>query len=228
MNYNNICVFDFETGGRDPNSCEILQIGACMIDRWNLEIIDTFNSLAKPRFPDKVEDGALEVNRLSREDLDKAPDIKIVWEQFTSWVNKYNKSKGALGPYNAPIASGYNIIGYDLPILSRYCKEFGPWDEKKATQKLFNQIYKFDLMDHMWFWTENNDQIKSLKLTSVCEWMGFSKADLENAHDAMQDVKNTAQIIVKLIRMQRSLTSVSPSTGKPRLEMRNSFGHGEE
>ena len=82
-------------------------------------------------------------------------------------------------------------------------------------------------MDHMWFWTENNEEVKSLKLTSICEWMGFSKEEIENAHDALQDVKNTAKIIVRLLRMQRSLTSAGEH-GQPRLKMKNAFGHSTD
>ena len=138
-------------------------------------------------------------------------------------MNKYNKSKGPLGSYRAPIPAGYNIIGYDMPIVQRYCEKYGPWDKKRGDQKLFNQLHKLDLMDHMWFWTENNDDLKSLKLTSVCEWMGFSKAEIENAHDALQDVKNTAKILVRLMRMARTLTA-GDEYNSPRLQMKNSFG----
>jgi DNA polymerase III epsilon subunit-like protein len=228
MNYNNICVFDFETSGINKNTCEVLQIGAAIVDRWNLEVVDTFNSLAKPEDMDAIEEEALQINRIKREDLEVAPDIKIVWGQFVNWVNKYNKSKGPLNTFRAAIPAGYNIIGYDMPIVQRYCKKFGPWDEKRQEQKLFNQLHKIDLMDHMFFWTENNDTIKSLKLTSVCEWMGFAKEDIENAHDALQDVLNTSKIVVRLLRMQRALTAVSDSTGEPRLQMKNAFGHGQE
>ena len=111
MNYNNICVFDFETSSADKNTCQILQIGAAIIDRWNLSVIDTFNCLAKPEDMETVEDEALQINRLKREDLEKAPDIKIVWGQFVNWVNKYNKSKGPINAFRAPIPAGYNIIG---------------------------------------------------------------------------------------------------------------------
>lgn len=228
MNYNNICVFDFETSSADKNTCQVLQIGAAIIDRWNLNIIDTFNCLAKPDDMDAVEDEALQINRLKREDLAKAPDIKIVWGQFVNWVNKHNKSKGPLNTFRAPIPAGYNIIGYDMPIVQRYCKKYGSWDEKRKEQKIFNQLHKIDLMDHMFFWTENNDTIKSLKLTSVCEWMGFTKDDVENAHDALQDVLNTSKIIIRLLRMQRSLTAASEDTGQPRLKMKNAFGYGQD
>ena len=61
MDNRSICVFDYETGGKNKNTCEITQIGACIIDRWSLEIIDTFNSLAKPLDFDAIEDEALKI-----------------------------------------------------------------------------------------------------------------------------------------------------------------------
>ena len=221
--YNNICVFDFETGGIDPNECEITQIGACIVDRWNLKVIDEFESMAKPENISAVEQGALEVTGFTIEQLEKAPDVRLVWGKFVDWVNKHNKSKGNIGSFMAPIPAGYNILGYDMIILNRYCKKYGPWDENRKRQKLLNPIYKIDLMDHMWFWTENNPDVKSLKLTSVCEWLGFSKSDIENAHDAMQDVRNTANIVIRLMNMQRNLTG-SDGT-EARLNMKDSFAN---
>ncbi len=223
MDNRNICVFDYETTGRDKNKCEITQIGGCIIDRWKLETIDTFKSMAKPLDFDAIEEEALQVTGITREQLEEAPNIKIVWSNFTNWVQKYNKSKNGNNSFMAPIAAGYNITGYDLPITDRYCKKYGPWDEKWQTQKLFNPVYKIDVMDHMWFWTENNAEVKSLKLTSICEWMGFTKAEIEGAHDALQDVKNTAKILIRLLKMERGLTDINPETGEPRLQMKDSF-----
>ena len=68
--YNQICVFDFETGGANPNECEITQIGACIINRWDLKIIDTFESMARPENLDRVEQGALEVTGFTLEQLE--------------------------------------------------------------------------------------------------------------------------------------------------------------
>ena len=50
MNYNKICVFDFETDGTNPEQCSPVQIAAVMIDPLNLEIIPNseFNCNFKP------------------------------------------------------------------------------------------------------------------------------------------------------------------------------------
>ena len=39
INYNKICVFDFETDGSDPKVCSPVQIAAVIIDPIKLEIV---------------------------------------------------------------------------------------------------------------------------------------------------------------------------------------------
>ena len=39
INYNKICVFDFETDGSDPKECSPVQIAAVIVDPINLEIV---------------------------------------------------------------------------------------------------------------------------------------------------------------------------------------------
>ena len=50
INYNKICVFDFETDGSDPRACSPVQIAAVIIDPIKLEIIPNseFNINFKP------------------------------------------------------------------------------------------------------------------------------------------------------------------------------------
>ena len=39
-----IIVFDFETGGRDPNTCQVTQLAALALDGRNFNLKGTFNS----------------------------------------------------------------------------------------------------------------------------------------------------------------------------------------
>ena len=64
---------------------------------------------------DPVEDEALDITRKTRAALAKAPSPKTVWNKFGNFVNKYNWKKT---PYFAPIASGYNINGFDMIIVT--------------------------------------------------------------------------------------------------------------
>jgi len=199
----------------------VLQIGAAIIERNSLEIIDKFNSLLKPEDFSTLEEEALQVNHLKVEDLEKAPDTKIVWEQFTNWVNKYNIHKNKSN-YGACIAAGYNINNFDLIIADRYCEKYGPWDEKRGQQKLFSQIHKYDVFDLMDFFNESNSELKSMSLGSVMEYMGVDEEVRKGAHDALFDVLATSAILIKLLKAQRYLTARN-SEGNRRLTMKGAL-----
>ena len=203
-----IIVFDFETGGRNPMRCQPTQIAAIALDGRNFRLKGEFNSMMRPILDDDkaiaagvdpVEEGALKVTGQTRAKLARAPLPKGVWKKFCAFVNKYNW-KGT--PYFAPIPAGFNIIGYDMHIVNRLCKEFGPWDDNRQQQKLFHQIYKIDVMDDVWLWTEGDPDVKSISMDSLRERMGLSS---ENAHDALQDVKDTANIFIKLQKSRRAV-----------------------
>lgn len=203
-----IIVFDFETGGKNPMRCQPTQIAAIALDGRNFRLKGEFNSMMRPIIDDDkaiaagvdpIEEGALKVTGQTRAQLAKAPLPKGVWKKFCTFVNKYNW-KGT--PYFAPIPAGFNILGYDMKIVDRLCKEYGPYDDKRQSQKLFHQIYKIDVMDDVWLWTEGDPSVKSISMDSLRERMGLSS---ENAHDALQDVKDTANIFIKLQKSRRAV-----------------------
>jgi len=203
-----IIVFDFETGGRDPHTCQPTQIAAIAIDGRSLKLKGTFNSEIWAETDDDkavkkglspLEEGALKVTGKTRAEIAKAPKLKPVWNKFCAFVNKYNW-KGT--PFFAPVPAGYNILGYDMIIIDRLCKEFGPWDEDRQKQKLFHQINKIDMMDNYWMWTEGDPSIKTRSMDSIRERMGMSS---ENAHDALQDVKDTANLMIKFMKTHRAV-----------------------
>jgi len=207
MNRDIIC-FDFETGGRDANTCQPTQIAAIALDGRNLKLKGTFNSEIRAEVDDEkaiaaglgpIEEGALKVTGKTRAEIAKAPQLKTVWKKFTAFVDKYNW-KGT--PFFAPIPAGFNIIGYDMKIINRLCKEFGPWDEKRGEQQLFSKVYKIDVMDNVWMWTEGDPSVKSISMDALRERMGLSS---ENAHDALQDVKDTANIMIKFMKTHRAV-----------------------
>jgi DNA polymerase III alpha subunit (gram-positive type) len=182
-------VFDFETGSRNPHK-------------------GTFNSEIQPILDDEeavahgldpVEDEALKITNKTRDALIKAPPLKSVWTKFATFVNQYNWKND---PFFNPIPVGYNIIGFDMIIVERLCKQFGPWDKSREQQKIFSKIYKVDVMDNVFLWTESDPAVKSISMDSMREKMGLSK---DNAHDALQDVKDTANIFIKLLKTHRAV-----------------------
>jgi len=74
-----LVVFDFETGGRDPNTCQPTQIAAIALDGRNLKLKGTFNSEIRAEVDDEkaiaaglgpIEEGALKVTGKTREQID--------------------------------------------------------------------------------------------------------------------------------------------------------------
>ena len=202
-------VFDFETGGRNPLRCQPTQIAAIALDGRNFKPKGEFASYMRPIIDDDealaagvdpIEEGALKVTGQTREMLAEAPLPKAVWESFCEFVNRFNW-KGTT--FFAPIACGYNILGYDMPIVDRLCKQYNMyWNEDRQQNKLFHAIYKADLMHDMFLWTEGDPNIRSISMDANRERHNMSK---ENAHDALQDVKDTANLFIAYQKTRRNV-----------------------
>lgn len=221
MNKNDYICFDLETTARSTATAQIQEIGAVIIDKNTFKIKDEFFSTVRPHNFDTIEDEALKVTKKTREMLETYPEFNIVWPMFTSFCKKHFKGNKNT-TYGAPIPCGYNIVGYDIPIINKYCKEYGPWDDKWGNQKLFSSVFKLDVMDHMWFWLESvpDDEIQNVKLDTLREYMAFPKESKENAHNALQDARDTAKIVIKLLKVGRFLTELRED-GSRRFDMRN-------
>jgi len=200
--------FDFETGSRNPHKTQPTQIAALALDGRNFKVKGTFNSEIRPILNDEealaagldpIEDEALKITGKNREALSEAPLLKSVWAKFTKFVSQYNW-KG--DTFFNPIPVGFNIIGFDMIIINRLCKEYGPWDADRNQQKLFSKVYKFDIMDNVFAWTESDPTIKSISMDALRQRMGLSS---ENAHDALQDVKDSTNIFIKLMKTHRAV-----------------------
>ena len=162
---------------------------------------------------DPIEEKALEVTGRTRKDIGTGPLPKTVWKKFAQFCDKFN-FKGT--QWTAPVAAGYNINGFDMPIVERMCKMYGPIDEKRGRQKIFNQIFTMDLMPHVYCWFENNQDVKGYSMDYLRDYFGISK---ENAHDALQDVKDTANILIKFLLLQRNLSK--------KIRFEKAFANGE-
>jgi len=215
---NNIIVYDYESTSADPYTTQPIQLAAIAIHSRKLEVIEgsEFESLIKPIECEKtqaslglgvIEAKALEVNKKEMADLRNAPDINVVWKQFTEYVNNFNYNKNE---WSAPIPGGYNINNFDTIITNRICNKglgcwgLGPVNEKRNCNNLFNPARKFDLLELMPWWFSSCAEPKNFKLTSIMEFIGM---DTTNAHDALVDVRNTANLICRFLKLHKELCS---------------------
>ena len=225
MNNNKICVFDFETDGSDPSVCSPVQLSAVMIDTQRLEIIkdSEFNAYFKPERLEQAGQSATseiykdsdilewhgKVKGVDKEEIFKQwmdyPEQKHSWQQFVSYLDNYHNvyGKRTRSQFSAPIASGYNIIRFDMKIINRLSSKYNNLNKENITN-LFHPRDQVDIMNVAWLWLENLSEIKSLALDNLRDYLGIDKT---NAHDAVKDVKDCAQILMRFLRLHRNLSN---------------------
>lgn len=200
---NNICCWDTETSSVCAKTCQVLSIGAVIIDSKKLEIIPNseFYSLVKPEDVKTVEAKALEINKLNLDELDKAPEINVVWSNFSHYLETYRKGKGKWG---CPLSGGYNTSGYDDIIAARL-------NERFSIKEMFHPIHRMDVMSDILRWRHDED-IKSISFDNIRKWLGMES---EGAHNSLKDAKDAAALIIRFLNLYRSI--------KPRFA--NAFKH---
>lgn len=219
-NFQKICVFDLETDGINPDLCSPVQIAAIMIDPYRLEIIpdSEFNINLRPEALDNNVDYAygdsdvLDFHAKVRSSTKEAilSDWKSYqkqdsgWKLFVSYLNMYHsRSSGKKSCFTAPIAAGYNINRFDLRIMERLSKKYDNLN-KEGRSDLFYPRDVIDLMNLVFYWFEGNNELKNYTLDNVRDYLGISK---EGAHDALKDVKDSADILIRFLKLHRSISN---------------------
>lgn len=222
---NNIIVFDFETGGKDCRVCEPIQVAAVVINPRTLELYKGrdgepihFESLMQPLDFDKLEDEALAVNKKTREQLREAPLPSVVWPQFASFCKQYNLG-GKADSFSSPVPAGHNIMNFDMPIVERLCQQYKILN-KEGRQGIFNSVYFHDLLQIVGHWFNGQKEPKRYRLDALREYFGMTGDSVDKAHDALQDVIDTAEILTRFMRLTRTLQSPDR---KVKITFKNAF-----
>jgi len=209
-----IIVFDFETYGLDPQTSEAIQVAGKAYRGYDLEPYPPeaggeFSSLMRPLYPERLDEPsakrALEINKKTKEDILAAPDQAVVWNQFVSWVGKYNPKKSA---WTAPIASGYNIKDFDF----KFVAALNELHCKGDRTVLFAKMPLYDLQDDIRRWFGTDPDWENFKLDTVRKKFGLS---LEGAHDALVDVRDTGFVMMKFLKLYERLRNARIADGSP-------------
>lgn len=180
---------DTETTGTDSDKHGLIQVaGAIAIDR---AIKETFNFKIKPFPNDAIEDEALKVNGVTREDL-ASPDrlepevahVKIL-DMFGRYVSKFDRQ------------DKFHLIGYNaqfddemLRAFWRKCGDtyYGSWIFWPTVD--IAQIAGLRLMKDRW-------RMPDFKLMTVALHLGIDLTNVK-AHDALDDIRVTMNVLKKL------------------------------
>jgi DNA polymerase III epsilon subunit-like protein len=217
MNYNKICVFDFETDGSNPQECSPVQLAAVMVDPINLEIIQNseFSCNFKPEVMQKepeyeyttdILDFHAKVKGCSKDQVyaewQNYPNQKVSWKMFVDYLDKYHTRNSKKSQFSAPIAAGYNIYRFDLAIIERLSKK-NKNINKEGNSNIFYPRDVVDVINLVFYWFSHNNELKSYKLDTLRDYFGITK---DGAHDAIKDVKDTADILIRFLKLHRTLS----------------------
>lgn len=215
---NKICIFDFETDGIDTDTCSPVQIAAIIVDPYNLSIVkdSAFNIHVKPEklendpeytYQDSdILDFHAKVRACSKEDILKswqnAMSQQQAWSMFSQYLEIYHLNRSKKSMFSAPVASGYNILRFDMKIVERFSRKFGYVNSENGSS-LFYPRDTLDMMNLLFYWFESNSDIKNLTLDNIRDYMGISKA---GAHDALKDVNDCAELLIRFLKLHRNLS----------------------
>jgi DNA polymerase III epsilon subunit-like protein len=203
-----IAVFDTETTSTNPQTACAVQLAAKIIEPRTLTPVPNaeFNMFMRPT-PESIDPKTLawHANRLGKSDKEVLdmwygyPDPKVIWPEFCKFLGEYNTRQSNKSIFTAPIAAGANIRRFDLPIVARYNEMYGDKTEK-GVRPLFAARDEIDLLDWFFAWFENNKDVDSYSMDNIRDYLGMSK---DGAHDALIDVKDCTQIIIRFMELFR-------------------------
>lgn len=226
-NLQKICVFDFETDGADPEKCSPVQLAAIMVDPVKLEIIkdSEFNVNFKPEILDNdktyiyadsdVLDFHAKVKGVAKNDIldlwRQYPPQDQGWKSFVSYLDMYHSRTERKSCFSAPIPAGYNIFRFDMKIIERLSIKYNNLNKEKKSS-LFYPRDTLDLMNLVFYWFEGNNDLKNYSMDTLRDYLGISKS---GAHDAIKDVRDTADVLIRFLKLHRSVFN--------KVQFRNSF-----
>lgn len=216
-----IICFDTETTGLSPVTDHVLQIGAKAYSYRTLEPVPDqtgeFCSYLKPPVDLNTIDWnsrAFQVNGITRDLIEAAPDERAVWAEFFDWVGRFNPSRNYK---TAPFAAGKNIIGFDLHFVNRYLEAYG---RKGLKTQLFNTRRCFDVEDDLerWFWAQ--DDLPNHKMDTIRPYFGI---EVHPTHDALVDAREEGELVIKFLSLYRTLKGRVTKSGEPLISFRGAL-----
>jgi DNA polymerase-3 subunit epsilon len=184
--------FDLETTGTNPGKHGIHQIsGQIVIDGV---IKETFDFHVQPNPRAMIEDEALKVGGVTREQILAYPPMQQVYQEFVAMLGKYVDKFNKKDKF---FLVGYNNAAFDNQFLRGFFLQNG------------------DVYFGSWFWSNSIDvmvlasaylatrrpDMENFKLSTVVKTLGVNVND-ESLHDAMYDIELTKAVFDIVTRNQ--------------------------
>ena len=182
---------DTETTGLIPGKNAMIQLAALLV--INGSVKEEINLLCRPFKGAVIEQSALDINKRTKEDIMIYPtlvyQISVFKDIIDNYINKYDKNdKFVIAGYNVRfdigfLRDGFNIVG-DKYFGSRFFS--APIDVMTIVALCISQ---------------KQLRLRNYQLKSVSDKFHVS---LDDAHDALADIKATRNLFFKLIKHLKS------------------------
>ena len=173
---------DTETTGAHPEKHDIVQVAFLIEIDGNIQGTEKFN--VQPTNWENIEDSALEVNNLTRNDLRKFDPPEVGFRKITAflsnYVDKYDSS-------DKLIPAGQNV-GFDIDFLHNF------W--KKQNDTYFGSYFEWFPLDLLalcrYAAYRSGTAPKNYRLATLAKF--YDVPIPENLHDSLADIKLTRRV----------------------------------
>jgi len=182
--------FDLETTGVNPGKNGIHQISG-MIEIDGVEK-ERFNFHVQPNPKAVIEEQALSVAGVTREQVMAYPSMRDVYNQFVTMLGKYVDKYDKQDKF---FLVGYNNASFDNQFLRGFFLQNG--DNYFGSWFWSNSIDVMVLASH--HLASRRHEMENFKLATVAKFMGINVDD-EALHDAFYDIHLTKEVYNKISR----------------------------
>jgi DNA polymerase-3 subunit epsilon len=187
MKQKKMLYFDVETTGLDPQKHDIIQLSGLI--EYDGKVVDGFNYRIRPQNFEAINQEALDVNGITVDQLKEFPEAGEIYFNFIkimeTHINRYDKNDKFI-----PVA--YNGK-FDMDFLAAFFA--------KNEDKYLGSWLSWNLIDPMavarFYFILNDQPLTNYKLETVCEHFGIPL----NAHDAMNDIVATREVLNRLMEL---------------------------
>lgn len=177
-----------------PDLYCIAEIACCPFNIYLDDLKEYQSNIIKPYEIDvdkrSITDGALNVNGISRKQLEGGRSSKEVADEFAEYLKRLKTGT------KKPILAGHNILKFDIPFLENFMLIHG-----YNLRDLANLDYSIETMLFAWLWRE---EMTNYKLGTCCEEAGI---ELNQAHRAIYDTRSNKNLVKEYIRSMRNSSS---------------------
>lgn len=196
-----ILVFDLETTGLSEEKHCITEIACCPISLRLEDLPEYTSGIIKPYGDREINQGALDVTGITREQLENGRDSKEVCNEVYKYIKSLHKTA------NKIVLAGHNIDSFDIPFLDIFFTY-----HKKDLSKLVNEKITIDTM--WWARVKWEDSV-NYKLGTCCQNENITLVD---GHRALNDTRSNRELVKRFIKSLRGDGVLVKQEERPRIK----------